>query len=103
MNEPPKKMRLKSGNSMLSLERNSQERNPNKVLDESTQETTMSEPVLQEGERNIAKDREYSHTSEPGFETAEIPAVKFNGESEQEIVEQGEGCASSDTVCEDCQ
>jgi len=63
----------------------------------------MPEAVLQEGKRNITGCGEHNHTSEPDFETVEIPAINVDGKSEQEIVEQGEGCASSDTVCEEGQ
>jgi hypothetical protein len=60
----------------------------------------MPETVLQEGERNVTGDREHKYTREPDFETVEIPAINIDGESKQEVVEQGEGCTSSNTVCE---
>jgi len=63
----------------------------------------MSEAVLQEGERNVTGDREHKYTSEPDLETVEIPAINVDGESKQEVVEQGEGCTSSDTVYQDGQ
>ena len=59
----------------------------------------MSEAILQEGECKTTGDREHSHTSEPDLETVEIPSVDIDSKSEQEVVEQGEGGASSDTVC----
>ena len=60
----------------------------------------MSEAVLQERERNVTGDREHGHTSEPDFETMEIPSIDINSKSKQEVVEQGESRASSDTVSE---
>jgi len=59
----------------------------------------MSEAVLQEGESNVAGDRKHNHTSEPDFETVEIPPIDIDSESKQKVVEQGEGCTSSDTIC----
>jgi len=61
----------------------------------------MAETVLQEGERNVTGGRENNHTSEPDFETVEIPPIDIDSESEQEVVEQRKGRASSDTICYD--
>ena len=63
----------------------------------------MPKAVLQEGECDVTGSREHNHTSEPDFETVEIPAIDIDGESKQEVVEQGESCAGSDTVCGDGQ
>lgn len=60
---------------------NVQEGDPSKVLEESTQEITMAQAVLQEGERNVTSGREHNHTSEPDFETVEIPPIDIDSES----------------------
>ena len=102
MDRPPKKMKLKRDVSIepqAELGWNPQERNPSKVFEESTEETTVSEAILQERERNATRGREHSHTGEPDLKTVEIPPIDLNSESKQEVVEQGEGCTSSDTVC----
>jgi len=59
----------------------------------------MAEAVLQERKRNVTGGREHNHTSEPDLETVEIPPIDIDSESEQEVVEQGKGCAGSDAVC----
>jgi len=79
-------------------EENEKEGNPGKVFEEGTQEVTMAEAVLQEGECNVTGGREHDHTGEPDFETVEIPPIDIDSESEQEIVKQGKGRASSDAV-----
>ena len=76
-----------------------QEGDPGEVFEESTQQATMTEAVLQEGERNVTGGREHDHTGEPDFETVEIPPIDIDSESEQEVVEQGKGCTGSDTIC----
>jgi hypothetical protein len=59
----------------------------------------MPEAVLQEGERKVTGASKHNHTGEPYFETVVIPPVDAESESEQKVVEQGEGYTSSNTVC----
>ena len=59
----------------------------------------MSETVFQEGERNVTGCREHNHTCKPDFETVEIPPIDIDSKPKQEVVKQGKGCTSSDTVC----
>jgi len=81
-----------------STEEDEEERNPSKVLEESTQEVPKPEAVLQEGECNVTSGREHNHAGKPDFETMEIPSFDIDREPEQEVVEQGQGCTSSNTI-----
>ena len=108
MDRPPKKMKLKYDADQYQLlgsesGEDAQERNPSKVLEEGTQKIAVSEAVLQEGECDVTGSREHNHTSEPDFETVEIPPIYIDGKSKQEVVEQREGCTGSNTVCGDGQ
>ena len=58
----------------------------------------MSKAVLQEGKTDVTGGREHDHASKPDFKTVEIPPIDIDSEPKQEIIEQGQGCTSSDSV-----
>lgn len=58
----------------------------------------MSEAVLQEGKCNVTGGGEHNHTSKPDFKTVEIPPIDIDSESKQEVVEQGQGRTSSNSI-----
>ena len=66
---------------MQRIRSDAQERDPGKILDESSQEVTMSEAVLQDGEPNITGSGEHNHTSKPYFKTVEIPPIDIDSKS----------------------
>jgi hypothetical protein len=66
----------------------SQEWNPSDVLDESRDESLMTQPILEYRVRKVATDRENEEDTEPDSETLHIECVNGGCPTDNEVVEE---------------
>ena len=77
----------------------SQERNPHDVLPERAQDRRLAEPVLEQGEADVAGAVEDDGAGEPDLETVHVEAVDGELEAQQDVVHDRDRYAGRDTVC----
>ena len=76
----------------------SQERNPHDVLPEHAQDRRLAEPVLEQGEADVAGAVEDGGAGESDLETVRVEAVDGELEAEQDVVDDTDGDRARDTV-----
>ena len=92
-------MEGRSGNAQRKGGLDSQERNPHDVLPERAQDRRLAEPVLEQGEADVAGAVEDDGAGEPDLETVHVEAVDGELEAQQDVVHDRDRYAGRDTVC----
>lgn len=67
----------------------SQEWDPSQILDQSPEEASMSNTVLQESIAKVSNARENDRAGQENLETVKIKSIHLDSESEEEIINDG--------------
>ena len=76
-----------------------QERHPLHILKQRVQQRAVPQPVLEEGEPDVARAGEDDRAGEPDLEAVDEEPVHRRAPPEEEVVHEGEGEACRDSVC----
>lgn len=66
-----------------------EEWNPSQILDQSPEEASMSNTVLQESIAKVSNARENDRAGQENLETVKIKSIHLDSESEEEIINDG--------------